>query len=237
MQVWKRWVMAVRGQLAMVMAVRGHILALRGGEVGEWLWVTGGCAMEKSSPSRDRKGPQDVKGCPAHAVTPVLEPANNWHVLGVLEFCVKWLLLKKKQLKKPNHMGSESVVGLWTSVRIQTHSFPTGWVSGAQRVSCGLEKGVSGLHPVKRMALLLPASQGQHMSADVLSPRRTLPVLLTQKTPPAREETQGSPHPLGWGWPPICLSTSLWPMGTFLWCVEPLCLAGPVGDAPGTPGS
>ena len=47
----------------------------RGGGVtrGHWRVHT----TEKSRPSRDRKGAQDVKGCPAHMVTPVLEPANN----------------------------------------------------------------------------------------------------------------------------------------------------------------
>lgn len=47
----------------------------RGGGVtrGHWRVHT----MEKSRPSRDRKGAQDVKGCPAHVVTLVLEPANS----------------------------------------------------------------------------------------------------------------------------------------------------------------
>ena len=38
---------------------------------------SGGHATEKSRPSRLREGAWDVRGCPAHAVTLVLEPANN----------------------------------------------------------------------------------------------------------------------------------------------------------------
>lgn len=43
----------------------------------------------KSRPSKDRKGTRGLKCCPAHLATPILEPANNLHILVVLEFCAK----------------------------------------------------------------------------------------------------------------------------------------------------
>lgn len=62
--------------------VTGRTLAWQGEGHGQGK-VWGGVAPQKTRPSKDRKGPRGFKSLHRPLTTPVLEPANNVHVLVV----------------------------------------------------------------------------------------------------------------------------------------------------------